>query len=284
MKTPRLHCAVVFALFAIPAHAQMIFSPLDATASLNTEATLGVNVKPRFENPVVSKAACDLPKEHNMLVSLDAATLNTRIPSATKNADPSFFATPASFKRVVVNTSGPSPEEQQLAAASAALRTGNESNVNCEVLHLAVIERIEKNRPNVLEILTEQIQANPACACEIVKAAIKATEADVDTVIAIVEAAIHANPESMRIVSQCAIAANPEAISKVQILLAKLDPNSGDSYSAKSAKSAKSGKELIAPAAPPPFNPLDRIYFPEPPPIIPPPVVTSVDSPPITCR
>ena len=45
----------------------------------------------------------------------------------------------------------------------------------------------------------------------------------------------------MRIVSQRAIATMPDSITEVQALLARLDPNAGDSgYSSKSSKSSKS--------------------------------------------
>ena len=60
----------------------------------------------------------------------------------------------------------------------------------------------------------------------------------------------------------------------MQELLARLDPNAGDSgHSAKSAKGAKGAK--VASLTIPPENPLDgppRDIFPPLPPIIPPPV------------
>jgi hypothetical protein len=88
----------------------------------------------------------------------------------------------------------------------------------------------------------------------------------------------------MRMISQCAIATMPESVAEVQALLAKLDPNSGDSdvYSSKSAKDSTDSKDakdskVAAIVAPPIPNPLD--LPPTYPPIIPlPPIVT----PPVT--
>lgn len=292
MKTTRLHCALVSALLAIPAHAQMIPSSDATAASLGGDMALGVDERPRFESKRLpgnfsdqnaTTATCDLPADQNMIVSLDPATLGTRAPSAACKPDDGLFRSPSPFKRLLVSASGvrgsiPSGQlEQGLAEASAAYGSANEGKTgDCDTLNRAVIQKIGQDRSKVLEVVSDEIRANPGCACEIVKAAVKATEADADTVVAIVEAAITANPECMRIVSQCAIAANPESVSAVQALLAKLDPNSGrEGYS---SKGSKSGKEMIEPAkAPPPFDPLDRIYFPEPPPIIVPPPVTCVD-------
>ena len=102
-------------------------------------------------------------------------------------------------------------------------------------------------------------------------------------VVSIVETAITASPENMRMISQCAIATMPEAVAEVQALLARLDPNSGDSevYSSKSSKSSTDSKDakdakVAAIYAPPIPNPLDLppVYPPlmPPPPIFPPPV------------
>jgi len=161
-----------------------------------------------------------------------------------------------------------------LAQISALYReTGkSEKSADCSALALSVAQRVQLDSSKTLEIVELEVAANPNCACEIVKSAISAGEADVEQVVAITEVAIHAAPDSMRIISQCAIAASPESISGVQALLAKLDPNAGETgYSSKSSKSAKSAKvaSIVSPA-----NPLDRPYLPPlpPPPIYPDPV------------
>jgi hypothetical protein len=80
---------------------------------------------------------------------------------------------------------------------------------------------------------------------------------------------------------QCAIAEMPDALAAIQSLLARLDPNSGDSEdsakSAKSAKGAKSAKSEKSPIVSPP-NPLDLppLYIVPPPPVFP-PAFTNVD-------
>jgi len=110
-----------------------------------------------------------------------------------------------------------------------------------EHLKAAIANHPEK----VLAFVEKRTAEAPGCACEIVKTAIQTTYADVELVANIVETAILAAPEQMRIISQCAIAVAPDALPAVQAVLAKLDPNSGDSYSSKSAKySGKSGKEV----------------------------------------
>ncbi|NJM38324.1 MAG: hypothetical protein HC845_10955 [Akkermansiaceae bacterium] len=96
--------------------------------------------------------------------------------------------------------------------------------------------------------------AAPGCACEIVKSAIEASVADTKIVAAIVEAAAMAAPEQMRLISQCAVAVAPDALSAVQAVLAKLDPNLGETgASSKGSKSAKSPAGEVASAG----NPLD---------------------------
>lgn len=153
----------------------------------------------------------------------------------------------------------------------------SESAPDCQAIFLSVEQRVRLDSSKVLEIVESEVSANPGCACEIVKAAIKASEANATEVVAIVETAIHASPESMRIVSQCAIAASPDSVTGVQALLAKLDPNSGETgYSSKGSKSAK-GAKVASIVSEPPADPLDRPYIPPLPPINPPPRVTEVD-------
>lgn len=113
----------------------------------------------------------------------------------------------------------------------------------CLTLPADVQSRVKQKPEMVTEIATEFVAKNQACACEIVKAAIEATEAPPETIAAIVEAAILAAPEHIRIIAQCAIAVAPDAFKEIQAVLARLDPNRGESAeSSKSAKSAKGGQ------------------------------------------
>ena len=101
-----------------------------------------------------------------------------------------------------------------------------------------------------LEIVASEVSANPGCACEIVKAAIQTAGDDSPLVTGIVESSITAAPEHMRLISQCAIAAAPESLAAIQELLAKLDPNGGDSpASAKNAKSGKNPSNFVVPVS-----------------------------------
>lgn len=131
------------------------------------------------------------------------------------------------------------------------------AEVDCLKLSLSVKLTVAAEPSKVLEIVATEVAAAPVCACEVVKAAIEGSCAKPDTVAAIVEAAVTAAPEQMRLISQCAVAVAPDALSQVQALLAKLDPNQGESVSdAKSAKSAKDAKSPVGEAAAMP-NPLD---------------------------
>jgi hypothetical protein len=160
---------------------------------------------------------------------------------------------------------------------------------DCVAISQSVVIGISEDKSQLLEIVSKEIAAAPNCACEIVKSAIKASKADNMTVAAIVGAAVAAAPDRMRLISQCAIAVAPDAAAEIQAVLAKLDPNSGDTEA--SSKSSKSAKDPEV--AEEDWNPLDfpggrdpnignigprdlppgfPIFFP---PIIVPPVVTN---------
>lgn len=235
----------------------------------------------RFEVPVTEKAQGSLKTSKPVYASQDALTLNPRL-SGSQNVesvvDLNVLRNPSPYRKIAVSTSGLKPYEVStnslqsgLARISAIYReTGKrEKTSDCQTVSLSAEQRIKIDTSRVLEIVESEIGANPSCACEIVKSAITATDADVKMVVAIVETSINAAPESMRIISQCAIASRPESINAVQALLAKIDPNSGDSevYSSKSSKSAKSAKVAAVISTPPP-DPLDRFYFPVIPPIL----------------
>ena len=138
-------------------------------------------------------------------------------------------------------------------------------------------------------VVQREVAASPSCSCEVVKAAIVATEADRELVGQIVETAVDAAPDKMRIIAQCAIAVAPDALSDVQAVIAKLDPQSGESFSSKGgfakgghskggyAKGAKGGKDVLADGPVvevKPASPLDGPYLVPGIPFIHPPFIT----------
>lgn len=125
------------------------------------------------------------------------------------------------------------------------------AEVDCLKLALTVKQSVANEQSKVLEIVSNEVSASPKCACEIVKAAIEGSQAEPKTVAAIVEAAANAAPDQMRLVAQCAVAVAPDALAEVQAVMAKLDPNKGESV-----ESSKSGKEPAGEVAAMP-NPLD---------------------------
>ncbi len=126
--------------------------------------------------------------------------------------------------------------------------------VDCTNLSLSVKNSVSAERARVLEIVAKEVSSAPSCACEIVKVSIEASHANIQSVAAIVEAASIAAPEQMRLVSQCAVAVAPDALSAIQTVIAKLDPNRGES--AAKPKSAKDSKSPAGEVAAMP-NPLD---------------------------
>jgi hypothetical protein len=242
-----------------------------------------------YEVPAIEKIQGEVAADAPVFAAQDAVTLETKATSAhpvESVVDLDVLRKPSPFRKVLVSTHG-NPEieanslQNGLALISATYRESGktEKSADCSSIALSVGQRVKQDPSKVLEIVEAEVAANPDCSCEIVKTAIKSSEADVQQVVAIVEAAIHASPESMRIISQCAIAAMPDSINEVQALLAKLDPNAGETgYSSKGSKSSKSSKitSIVAPALP---NPLDRPPTPLYPPLPPtfPPSVTSVD-------
>jgi hypothetical protein len=129
------------------------------------------------------------------------------------------------------------------------------AGVDCVKLALSIKHAVAAEQSKVLEIVSTEVSAAPGCACEIVKAAIEGSRAKPATVAAIVEAAATVAPEHLRLISQCAVAVAPDALAQVQAVLAKLDPNRGESTT-KTVKSAKDSKAPVGEVAPLP-NPLD---------------------------
>jgi hypothetical protein len=136
-----------------------------------------------------------------------------------------------------------------LLSSSAAF-----AEVDCAKLAQSVKAAVAADQSATLQTVEKEIGANPGCACEVVKAAIEGSKADAKLVAAIVETASTVAPEHMRLISQCAVAMAPDSLANVQAVLAKLDPNSGES--APKDQGAKSGKAaaVVPPVA---SNPLD---------------------------
>ncbi len=186
-----------------------------------------------------------------------------------------------------------------VGAALGLLSQGALAEVDCQKLSASVKEAVAAETSAVLEIVQREVAANAGCACEVVKSAIEASSADAATVAAIVETASTAAPEHMRLISQCAVAVAPDALGEVQAVMAKLDPNRGETgYSAKDAKTpvmgevAAIGNPLDFPGQSPGQPPVQvgptpggpgglPLLPPGPPtfvpPVINPPVVTEID-------
>jgi hypothetical protein len=137
-----------------------------------------------------------------------------------------------------------------LITASLGMLPSNAAT-DCINLSLSVKNAVGAQPSKLLEIVSTEVAAAPDCACEVVKSAIETSKANTKTVAAIVEAAATAAPDQMRLISQCAVAVAPDALAAVQAVVAKLDPNLGDS--AKSAKGSKSPSGEVASMP----NPLD---------------------------
>lgn len=301
MKTPASYSLALSAILlsALPAAAQRIDVPTNdstKTASLGAsdsssfasdKALSGV-----FQLPEVHKTKADLSETSPVFVKQDPLTLSYR-QSASRGVesilDLSVLREASAYRqadriKLKVSDAQATGIKSGLAELAAAYRQPGQAadSADCLSVTMSVEQRIKLDPAEVLSILESEIAANPNCACEIVKTTIKASGADESLVADITEVAITSAPQSMRMISQCAIAAMPEALASVQSVLARLDPNSGDTSSAKSAKSGKDSKAAIASEVSPPEeppNPLDMPppFFPPhaPPPYFPPPEVTN---------
>ncbi len=244
----------------------------------------------RYEVPAHDKTSAELSQGNPLYVSQDSVTLGS-VQSPARSvedvADLDVLRQPSPFRKLAVSASGESYSIQGgalqngLALLSAVYRESGQAAAaaDCHAVALSVQQQTLLDPANRLALLEEEISANPGCACEIVKSAIRASGGSVSNVANIVEVAATAAPDMMRMISQCAIAEVPESLAEVQAVLARIEPNAGEtaagsSKSAKSAKSAKGAKvAAITPPVPP--NPLDLpLPFPllPPPPIFPPPV------------
>jgi hypothetical protein len=240
----------------------------------------------RFELPSLSKAPAFVAEGDVMYVAQDWMTLDSMISSSRTLedvADLDLLREPSSFGKVPVNGSpGTYPETVQngLALISAVYREAGKPSdgQDCMTVGLSVQQQAKLDPSRLLMLLEKEISANPSCACEIVKHAIRAGGGDAAQVAMIVEVASTAAPEMMRMISQCAIAEAPEALGEIQSVMARLEPNGGESVaSAKSSKGSKAPEVSSVMTPPALFNPLDRLVTPPIPPIIYPRPVSSVD-------
>ncbi len=186
-----------------------------------------------------------------LCVVKNSPTLDTRLNTTTRidsAIDLDVLRQPSIYK---VGTKDPPATaeaalRENLTLLSAAYRvTGRsiEAKDSAEVI-LSVSQKIKLDPAQLLEIVESEITANPSYACEIIRAAIQTTEAEPSLTVKIVEKAIRAAPEAMRLISQCAIAAAPESLPAIQVLLAEMDPNGGESDP--DSKSSKSAKSIVA--------------------------------------
>ncbi|QTN33572.1 hypothetical protein HZ994_15050 [Akkermansiaceae bacterium] len=288
-------------LLGIASLPAQVFDSSDVTKSGGNKPTdLGFNTKAPFaadrllsgahEVPVVTKSAAEPSDAAPVFVSQDALTLGARR-SVTHNVesilDLSVLRETSAYRsadriKIKVSDEEASGIQAGLAQLSAAYQKPGQDSADCGSVSLSVEQRVKMDSSKVLEIIESEISANPNCACEIVKIAIKASGADESLVGDITEVAITAAPESMRMISQCAIAAMPDALASVQAVIARLDPNSGDSSaSSKSAKSGKDAKAAIASVLTPPVEPPNPLDLPTPPflPLPPPPLPPLVTNP-----
>lgn len=279
--TPRSALLLIF-YGILPVSAQMIEVPAaNLTISGNKFESLGSTENPSFASdqslsgvfqlPTVHKTSSELSESNPVYLSQNASTLTPRrsaIRTTDNILDLSALREPSPYRnatRVKLKVSDAQANGIQagLAEISAAYKMPGQKadSADCLSVGLSVGHRVQVDPSNVLEVVESEISANPSCACEIVKSAIKMSGADIQMVADITEVAITSAPYRMRMISQCAIATMPDALPAVQAVLAKLDPNSGDSsYSAKDSKSGKDAKAAIASAVKPPTappNPLD---------------------------
>ena len=244
------HMAAFLILGTIaPLSAQNLSSTIDSPRFAKATELSG-----DFDIPAFEKAQGLPAAEARVFTSQDALTLDEK-KDATRDVDTvidlTVLGNPSPYRKVAVSTRSQPYEvatdslQKGLAEISAMYREAGtpQMSSDCTSIGLSIQHRIKLDPSKVLEYVELEVATNPACACEIVKSAIMASDADTAEVVAIVETAITVAPESMRIISQCAIAAIPDSITGVQALLARLDPNAGDSgYSAKSAKDSKDAK------------------------------------------
>lgn len=289
LPAPPSLVALLTLLSAITASAQLIEVPSSIVSNrakaLSIESGAAASfaadrfLSGTYQIPTVRKSEADLSETAPVFIRQDALTLDQRhgVPRKVENViDLSVLQETSAYRaagriKLKVSDEQASGIQSGLAELSAAYQKPGQSSdsADCKSVGLSVEQRIKMDSSKVLEIVESEIAANPNCACEIVKIAIKTSDANESLVADIVEVSITAAPESMRMIAQCAIAAMPDALAAVQAVVARFDPNSGDSTD--SSKSSKSGKDskaaIVVPPVKPP-NPLNRL---PPFPLLPPP-------------
>ena len=298
--TPPQGVFAILVFATIGASAQLITHPTPTSDGIDyshqSSFAADQSLSGAYILPTVTKSEAELP-ENTLFVSQDASSLSSKR-TARNNAsvlDVSALKETSAYRnamkvKVKVSDKQASGIHAGLEQISAAYQKPGSSDdaTGCDSISMSLKHRISVDPSLVLEIVESEISANPDCSCNIVKTAIIASGANPELAASIAETAIVSAPEKMRMTAQCAIAALPEALPNIQAVLARLDPNSGDtSYSARDSKSGSSakgasGKEgIIPPDILPPTTQLDPLALPDPVflpflPITPvPPVVTN---------
>ncbi len=265
--------SLLFISICLPISAQSLSLSSDELADARPVRT---QLPETYDVPAIQAVPSSLPASCPVYASQDACNLDVKTAPAEKVAavvDLSMLNEASVYRKLAVNA----PKRQiytvdgdslgkGIAQMAATYRPAGtpEAAADSATVALSVEQQVRLDRSKLVEIVQTEVTANPGSACEIMKAAIHASGAKIGEVAIIAETAINASPENMRLIAQCCIAALPESVQTIQALLAKLDPNTGDSgSSAKSSKSAKSAKGEVAavssvglPAVP---NPLDTL-------------------------
>jgi len=291
MKPVSPHMVVLMMIGCmVPLHGQNLTDNLLKSGSEERAAVPQRAPAGNYQVPPVERVRGEVSDKPPVYLSQDAPSLKVKTTASRDTAGREaleILRNPAPRRAMASRTRG-----ERYEVATDSLQNGlqlvaslyrelgkPEAATDCGTIALSVAHHIDMEPARVLEFVEREVAANSSCSCEIVKAAIHATDAAPETVAAISEAAILAAPESMRMISQCAIAASPGSLAAVQAVLARLDPNAGES--AHGAKSAKSAKGAKIPSVEPPASagdPLDRpVEPPLPPPPIYPPEITRVN-------
>jgi hypothetical protein len=265
--------ALLFFNICLPLSAQSLSLTSDGLADASP---MRAQLPGTYEVPAVQSVPSTSPASRPVYASQEDCNLDVKTAPAEKVAnvvDLSMLNEASVYRKIAVSArkrqiytvDGESLGKGIAQMAATYRPSGNpEAATDGAAVALSVEQQVRLDRSKLVEIVQTEITANPGSACEIMKAAIHASSAKIGEVATLAETAINASPENMRLIAQCCIAALPESVQTIQALLAKLDPNTGDSgSSAKSSKSAKSAKGEVAavssvglPAVP---NPLDTL-------------------------
>ena len=246
----------ILAFATIGASAQLITHPTLASDGIDyshqSSFAADRSLSGAYILPTITKSEAD-PSESTLFVNQDASSLSAKRTSRNSASvlDVSALKESSAYRnamkvKVKVSDKQASGIHSGLEQISAAYQKPGSSDdaTGCNSIGMSMKHRLSVDPSLVLEIVEAEISANPDCSCDIVKTAIIATGANPELASSIAETAIVSAPDKMRMITQCAIAALPEALPNIQAVLARLDPNSGDTNY--SAKDSKSGKDAAA--------------------------------------